>query len=204
MVKSGLASPLFLCKYPQEKITIQRVVAKQADTLQQTARIRLAAGKGRSMRRKEEIEAYAENLFLPITQKHGFELVDVEYVKEAGSWYLRVYIDKEGGVTIDDCQNVSRAFNEILDRENYIDDQYIFEVSSPGLTRPLKKEKDYEKSIGRMIEIKLFSPVDKSKEYSGVLKEYDKDTVTISIDDVTKTFDRSNLAMIRWAFVDEV
>ena len=146
MVKSGLASPLFLCKYPQEKITIQRVVAKQADTLQQTARIRLAAGKGRSMRRKEEIEAYAENLFLPITQKHGFELVDVEYVKEAGSWYLRVYIDKEGGVTIDDCQNVSRAFNEILDRENYIDDQYIFEVSSPGLTRPLKKEKDYEKS----------------------------------------------------------
>ena len=169
MVKSGLASPLFLCKYPQENITIQRVVAKQADTLQQTARIRLAAGKGRSMRRKEEIEAYAENLFLPITQKHGFELVDVEYVKEAGSWYLRVYIDKEGGVTIDDCQNVSRAFNEILDRENYIDDQYIFEVSSPGLTRPLKKEKDYEKSIGRMIEIKLFSPVDKSKEYSGVL-----------------------------------
>ena len=204
MVKSGLASPLFLCKYPQENITIQRVVAKQADTLQQTARIRLAAGKGRSMRRKEEIEAYAENLFLPITQKHGFELVDVEYVKEAGSWYLRVYIDKGGGVTIDDCQNVSRAFNEILDRENYIDDQYIFEVSSPGLTRPLKKEKDYEKSIGRMIEIKLFSPVDKSKEYSGVLKEYDKDTVTISIDDVTKTFDRSNLAMIRWAFVDEV
>ena len=204
MVKSGLASPLFLCKYPQENITIQRVVAKQADTLQQTARIRLAAGKGRSMRRKEEIEAYAENLFLPITQKHGFELVDVEYVKEAGSWYLRVYIDKEGGVTIDDCQNVSRAFNEILDRENYIDDQYIFEVSSPGLTRPLKKEKDYEKSIGRMIEIKLFSPVDKSKEYSGVLKEYDKDSVTISIDDVTKIFDRSNLAMIRWAFVDEV
>ena len=92
----------------------------------------------------------------------------------------------------------------LLDRENYIDDQYIFEVSSPGLTRPLKKEKDYEKSIGRMIEIKLFSPVDKSKEYSGFLKEYDKDTVTISIDDVTKTFDRSNLAMIRWAFVDEV
>ena len=117
---------------------------------------------------------------------------------------IDLYINSPGGVTIDDCQNVSRAFNEILDRENYIDDQYIFEVSSPGLTRPLKKEKDYEKSIGRMIEIKLFSPVDKSKEYSGVLKEYDKDTVTISIDDVTKTFDRSNLAMIRWAFVDEV
>lgn len=156
------------------------------------------------MGKRESYEAKTTELIQPVVEANGVELFDVDYVKEGSDWYLRVYIDKEGGVTIDDCQNVSRAFNEILDRENYIDDQYIFEVSSPGLTRPLKKEKDYEKSIGRMIEIKLFSPVDKSKEYSGVLKEYDKDTVTISIDDVTKTFDRSNLAMIRWAFVDEV
>lgn len=156
------------------------------------------------MGKRESYEAKTAQLIQPVVEANGVELFDVDYVKEGSDWYLRVYIDKEGGVTIDDCQNVSRAFNEILDRENYIDDQYIFEVSSPGLTRPLKKEKDYEKSIGRMIEIKLFSPVDKSKEYSGVLKEYDKDTVTISIDDVTKTFDRSNLAMIRWAFVDEV
>ena len=99
-----------------------------------------------------------------------FGLVDVEYVKEAGNWYLRAYIDKEGGVTIDDCQNVSRAFNEILDRENYIDDQYIFEVSSPGLTRPLKKEKDYEKSIGRMIEIKLFSLLINLRNIPGFLR----------------------------------
>ncbi|MED9972083.1 MAG: ribosome maturation factor RimP [Lachnospira sp.] len=156
------------------------------------------------MGKRESYEAKTTELIQPVVEANGVELFDVDYVKEGSDWYLRVYIDKEGGVTIDDCQNVSRAFNEILDRENYIDDQYIFEVSSPGLTRPLKKEKDYEKSIGRMIEIKLFSPVDKSKEYSGVLKEYDKDTVTISIDDVTKTFDKSNLAMIRWAFVDEV
>ena len=145
------------------------------------------------MGKRESYEAKTTELIQPVVEANGVELFDVDYVKEGSDWYLRVYIDKEGGVTIDDCQNVSRAFNEILDRENYID-----------LTRPLKKEKDYEKSIGRMIEIKLFSPVDKSKEYSGVLKEYDKDTVTISIDDVTKTFDRSNLAMIRWAFVDEV
>ena len=148
------------------------------------------------MGKRESYEAKTTELIQPVVEANGVELFDVDYVKEGSDWYLRVYIDKEGGVTIDDCQNVSRAFNEILDRENYIDDQYI--------TRPLKKEKDSEKSIGRMIEIKLFSPVDKSKEYSGVLKEYDKDTVTISIDDVTKTFDRSNLAMIRWAFVDEV
>ena len=140
------------------------------------------------MGKRESYEAKTTELIQPVVEANGVELFDVDYVKEGSDWYLRVYIDKEGGVTIDDCQNVSRAFNEILDRENYIDDQYIFEVSSPGLTRPLKKEKDYEKSIGRMIEIKLFSPVDKSKEYSGVLKEYDKDTVTISIDDVTKTF----------------
>ena len=138
------------------------------------------------MGKRESYEAKTTELIQPVVEANGVELFDVDYVKEGSDWY------------------VSRAFNEILDRENYIDDQYIFEVSSPGLTRPLKKEKDYEKSIGRMIEIKLFSPVDKSKEYSGVLKEYDKDTVTISIDDVTKTFDRSNLAMIRWAFVDEV
>ena len=123
------------------------------------------------MGKRESYEAKTTELIQPVVEANGVELFDVDYVKEGSDWYLRVYIDKEGGVTIDDCQNVSRAFNEILDRENYIDDQYIFEVSSPGLTRPLKKEKDYEKSIGRMIEIKLF---------------------------------RSNLAMIRWAFVDEV
>ena len=96
------------------------------------------------MAKGEQYEARVEAWITPVLEQHQFELVDVEYVKEAGSWYLRVYIDKEGGVTIDDCQNVSRAFNEILDRENYIDDQYIFEVSSPGLGRPLKKEKDFD------------------------------------------------------------
>ena len=156
------------------------------------------------MSKRETYEARTEELITPILERMHFELVDVEYVKEGGTWYLRAYIDKPGGIAVDDCEAVSRRFSDILDEKDYIADSYVFEVSSPGLTRPLKKEKDYEKSIGRMIEIKLFSPVDKSKEYSGVLKEYDKDTVTISIDDVTKTFDRSNLAMIRWAFVDEV
>ena len=190
MVKSGLASPLFLCKYPQENITIQRVVAKQADTLQQTARIRLAAGKGRSMRRKEEIEAYAENLFLPITQKHGFELVDVEYVKEAGSWYLRVYIDKEGGIAVDDCEVVSREADPILDTDDCIEESYILEVSSPGLGRPLKKDKDFARSIA----------VEGCKEYTGLLNAYDKTTVTLMLEDEkTLVLERSNIALIRLA-----
>ena len=200
MVKSGLASPLFLCKYPQENITIQRVVAKQADTLQQTARIRLAAGKGRSMRRKEEIEGYAENLFLPITQKHGFELVDVEYVKEAGSWYLRVYIDKEGGIAVDDCEVVSREADPILDTDDCIEESYILEVSSPGLGRPLKKDKDFARSIGEEVEVRLFRAVEGCKEYTGLLNAYDKTTVTLMLEDEkTLVLERSNIALIRLA-----
>ena len=128
---------------------------------------------------------------------------DVDYVKEGQDWYLRVYIDKEGGVTIDDCQAVSRAFNEILDKENYISDQYIFEVSSPGLTRPLKKEKDYEKSLGRLIDIRLYKPVEGKKEYTGVLKEYNKDVIMIEADNSMITIERSNLSMIRWAYVEQ-
>ena len=99
------------------------------------------------MGKREDYEAKTEQLIAPIIAANHVELFDVDYIKEGQDWYLRVYIDKEGGVTIDDCQAVSRAFNEVLDKENYIADQYIFEVSSPGLTRPLKKEKDYEKSL---------------------------------------------------------
>ena len=198
MVKSGLASPLFLCKYPQENITIQRVVAKQADTLQQTARIRLAAGKGRSMRRKEEIEAYAENLFLPITQKHGFELVDVEYVKEAGSWYLRVYIDKEGGIAVDDCEVVSREADPILDTDDCIEESYILEVSSPGLGRPLKKDKDFDRNMGNEIEVHLYRAVDRQKQLVGLLKAYNADTITIENEDGSETdIDRVNVSLVR-------
>ena len=156
------------------------------------------------MGKKESYEEKTEQLIRPIIEANNVELFDVDFVKEGSDYYLIVFIDKEGGVTIDDCQNVSRAFNDILDRENYISEQYIFEVSSPGLTRPLKKEKDYEKSIGRLIDIKLFSQVDGSKEYSGVLTEYDKDTVTIDDNGVIHKFERNNLSLIRWAFIDEV
>ena len=88
-------------------------------------------------------EAKTENLILPILERMNFELIDVEFVKEAGTMYLRAYIDKEGGITVLDCEAVAREMNEILDREDYIEESYIFEVSSPGLGRPLKKEKDY-------------------------------------------------------------
>ena len=155
------------------------------------------------MGRSESYEAKTEQLIQPLIDANNFVLVDVEFVKEGSDWYLRVYIDKDGGITVDDCELISRAFNEILDREDYISEQYIFEVSSPGLMRPLKKEKDYKRSVGKLIDIKLYKPVDKCKEFTGVLDSYDKDTVTIKMDDDTqKTFDRSNLAMIRLAFCE--
>lgn len=155
------------------------------------------------MGRSESYEAKTEQLIQPLIDANNFELVDVEFVKEGSDWYLRVYIDNDGGITVDDCELISRAFNEILDREDYISEQYIFEVSSPGLMRPLKKEKDYKRSVGKLIDIKLYKPVDKCKEFTGVLDSYDKDTVTIKMDDDTqKTFDRSNLAMIRLAFCE--
>ncbi|MCR5516606.1 MAG: ribosome maturation factor RimP [Lachnospira sp.] len=155
------------------------------------------------MGKRESYEEKTEMLIKPIIDANKVELFDVEFVKEGSDWYLRVFIDKEGGVTIEDCQNVSRAFNEILDKEDYIDSEYIFEVSSPGLTRPLKKERDYEKSIGRLIEIKLYSAVDGVKEAEGILKSFDKDTITIEINGQDKNIERKNLSMIRWAYVEK-
>ena len=120
------------------------------------------------MSKSESYEAKTEELIQPLIDSRGFELVDVEFVKEGSDWYLRVYIDKDGGISVNDCEDISRAFNEILDREDYISEQYIFEVSSPGLTRPLKKEKDYKRSIGKLVDVKLYKPLEKVKELTGV------------------------------------
>ena len=152
------------------------------------------------MSKREQYEQQTEELLLPIIERNGFELVDVEYVKEAGTWYLRAYIDKPGGITVDDCEVVSRAFSDILDEKDYIDDTYIFEVSSPGLGRPLKKEKDFARSIGEEVEIRTYRAIDRQKEFIGILVEYDKDTVTIEYEDeTTQKFERNDIALIRLA-----
>lgn len=151
--------------------------------------------------KKEVYEQKTEELVEPITKENGFELVDVEYVKEGGTWYLRVYIDKPEGIAVDDCEVVSRRLSDLLDEKDYIDDAYILEVSSPGLGRPLKKEKDFKRSLGEEVEIRTYRAVDKQKEFTGILKEYNKDTVTIEYEDeTTKTFDRGDIALIRLAF----
>ena len=155
---------------------------------------------GENVSKKEIYEQKAEALIEPIVAAHGFELVDVEYVKEGSSFYLRAYIDKPQGITVEDCEVVSRAFSEKLDEEDFIEDTYIMEVSSPGLGRPLKKEKDFARSIGEEVEIRTYRAIDRQKEFIGILKEYDQDTVTIEYEDeTTKTFERSEIALIRLA-----
>ena len=145
-------------------------------------------------------EQKAEELILPIVEQHKFELVDVEYVKEAGTWYLRIYIDKEGGITIDDCETVSRAFSDLLDEKDFIEDAYILEVSSPGLGRPLKKDKDFERSLGMEIEIRTYRPVQHQKEFTGLLKAYDKKSITIETENhESMEFDRGDVALVRLA-----
>ena len=150
---------------------------------------------------KKDYEQLTEELITPIIEKHHFELVDVEWVKEGSNWYLRIYIDKEGGITVDDCEIINREFGDILDEKDYISENYIFEVSSPGLDRPLKKEKDYVRSLGKDVEIRLYRPIDKKKEFVGTLEDYDKSSVTIGLEDGQKmTFDKSAIALIRLAF----
>ena len=152
------------------------------------------------MSKREQYEKLTEELLEPIVTGFGFELVDVEYVKEAGTWYLRAYIDKPGGITVDDCEAVSRKFSDVLDEKDYIEDTYIFEVSSPGLGRPLKKDKDFQRSLGEEVEIRTYRPIDRQKEFVGELKAYDKESVTIVYeDDTEQTFQRQEIALIRLA-----
>ena len=153
------------------------------------------------MTKREQYEAKVEAWLLPVLEEQHFELVDVEYVREVGVWYLRAYIDKEGGIAVDDCEIISRKLGEWLDKEDFIDDSYILEVSSPGLGRPLKKEKDFVRSMGKDVEVRLYKPLNKQKEYTGALKSYDADTVTITLEDGNDLiFAKADIALIRLAF----
>jgi ribosome maturation factor RimP len=151
--------------------------------------------------KREIYEQKTEAILMPIVEEHGFELVDVEYVKEGGTWYLRAYIDKPGGINVDDCEVVSRRLSDILDEKDYIEEAYILEVSSPGLGRPLKKEKDFKRSLGEEVDVRTYRMIEKQKEFTGLLKDYDDATVTIEMEDGTlKTFEKSDIALIRLAF----
>lgn len=153
------------------------------------------------MTKRESYEQKTEDILNPIVDEYGFELVDVEYVKEGSTWYLRAYIDKPDGISIDDCEAVSRRLSDILDEKDYIDDAYILEVSSPGLGRPLRKEKDFRRSLGEEVEVRTYRMIEKQKEFTGILKEYDEKTVTIEEDGGNvRIFEKSDIALIRLAF----
>ena len=152
------------------------------------------------MAKKEDYGGRVERFLEPIMQENQFELVDVEWVKEAGTWYLRAYVDKEGGISVDDCEVVSRRLSDWLDKEDFISESYILEVSSPGLGRPLKKDKDFARSIGKDVDVKLYRARDKRKDFTGVLKAYDEDTVTIEEEGKELVFERGEIALIRLAF----
>ena len=151
------------------------------------------------MSRRENYEVTAERLLGPIVERVGVNIYDVEYVKEGSDWYLRVYIDKPEGVNINDCVEVNRAFSDALDEEDCIEESYILEVSSPGLGRTLKKDRHLQHSIGEEVEIKTYKPIDKVKEFSGVLKSFDSESLTIENEEGERTFARSEIAVIRLA-----
>lgn len=149
---------------------------------------------------KKNIATEIEQIVLPITEANDLELVDVEYVKEGGEFFLRVYIDKEGGVSLNECELVTRALNPILDEKDPIKDNYYLEVSSPGLDRPLKKDKDFVKYQGRDVEIKLYKSIDGSKLHEGELAGLTEEkNIKVIIDNKEVEFNKKDVALIRLA-----
>ena len=152
------------------------------------------------MTKREEYEMKTEKLLEPILKELEFELYDVEFVKEAGTFYLRAFIDKEGGININDCETVSRRLSDLLDEKDFIPDAYILEVSSPGLGRQLKKDKHFEKSIGEEVEVKLFKAIDKQKEFIGFLDSFDAEKIVIADENENlMEFERSKIAKVNLA-----
>ena len=156
------------------------------------------------MSQKENWEARTEKLLVPIAEANHVEIYDVEYVKEGSDWYLRCYIDKEEGVSIDDCEAVSRALSDELDREDFIEDAYILEVSSPGLGRQLKRDRHFEKSLTEEVIVKTYKPIDGVKEFTGILKDFDGKTITLEMKKKDQmedmVFERKDIASVRLTF----
>ena len=133
----------------------------------------------------------------PVVEEEGCSLWDVEYVREAGTWYLRVFIDRDGGVSIDDCERVSRRLDPILDEEDPIPDSYVFEVGSAGADRELKRPGDFEQFMGSEVEVKLYRPVDGSKHYTGTLSGYEAGAVSLTVGEKTLRFPKEQVAQVR-------
>ena len=144
------------------------------------------------------IEERVEKLIEPIIEKIGYELYDVEYAKEGKNYFLRIFIDSEKGIDLNDCEKVNDAITDILDEENYIKEQYFLEVSSPGIEKVLRKEKHLEKNIGTEISVKLFKKDENGKkEYTGILNDFDQETIKVEIEKQIQEIQRKNIAQIK-------
>ena len=147
-----------------------------------------------------KIEENVEKLIESKIQELGYVLYDVEYAKEGKDFYLRVYIDKNSGISLEDCELVSNSINEMLDSADYIKDQYFLEVSSPGIERVLKKDKHLKNNIGAKVQIRLFKPYDGKKQYEGILENYSEDFVEINLNSKSLKIERSNIGQIKTVF----
>ena len=172
----------FLANFNEQKFRLARTVvgqrAKQGDVM-------------------AKITELVTKLALPGVEEAGCELWDVEYVREAGSWYLRVYIDKPDGVDILDCETVSRALSDLLDEADPIEGSYTLEVSSAGAERPLKRPGDYERFMGSPVAVKLYQAKEGRKEFAGVLAGYDNGDVTVTVGERRMTFLKNEVALCR-------
>ncbi|ALS21675.1 MULTISPECIES: ribosome maturation factor RimP [Paenibacillus] len=147
------------------------------------------------------IKSTVEELVRPFLDENGFELIDIEYVKEGGNWFLRVYVDKEGGIDIDDCGRISEYLSARLDEKDPIPNAYFLEVSSPGAERPLKKTQDYHKAVGEHVFVTTYEPVDGLKEFEGKLLSFDEQTVVIEVGKKQHVIPFAKVASARLAIV---
>jgi ribosome maturation factor RimP len=150
---------------------------------------------------QEQIKTTVENMLGSFMEENGFELVDVEYVKEGSNWFLRVYVDKEGGIDIDDCGRVSEYLSVRLDEQDPIADAYFLEVSSPGAERPLKKPQDYYKAVNSHVFVTTYEPIDGVKEFEGLMLSFDGEELTVQTGKTTSSIPLTKVASARLAIV---
>lgn len=146
------------------------------------------------------IEEKVETLLASKITALGYDLYDVEYAKEGKDYFLRIYIDKADGIDLNDCERVSNEINSMLDEADYIKEQYFLEVSSAGIERVLRKDKHFEANLDKLVEIKLFTQIDKKKQYEGILKEYSKDKIKIETDGEAIEIPRTNIAQVKTVY----
>lgn len=148
-----------------------------------------------------KIKSIVEEFAAPYLTESGFELVDVEYVKEGSNWFLRVYVDKDGGIDIDDCGRISEFVSAKLDELDPISDAYFLEVSSPGAERPLKKAEDVSRAVGKHVFVTTYEPVDGAKEFEGKLEAFDGETITVVVGKRKHAIPYGKVASARLAIV---